>query len=81
MKETLTLNLKEQKRLMVVSAVGEGRLEAGEAAVGLGLSRHAGPGQPPRRVQAGSAGRAPAPPRLCAPGPARPIMGLPWKPW
>ena len=41
MKETLTLNLKEQKRLMVVSAVGEGRLEAGEAAVGLGLSvRH-----------------------------------------
>ena len=34
----MTLNREEQKRLMVVSAVGEGRLGAGEAAVGLGLS-------------------------------------------
>jgi len=37
----VTLNREEQKRLMVLSAVGEGRLGAGEAAVGLGLSmRH-----------------------------------------
>jgi len=35
------LNRKEQKRLVVLGAVGEGRLGAGEAAVGLGLSvRH-----------------------------------------
>jgi transposase len=41
MRETVTLNREEQKRLMVLSAVGEGRLRAGEAAVGLGLSvRH-----------------------------------------
>lgn len=32
------MNRKEQKRLMVVSAVGEGRVGAGEAAVALGLS-------------------------------------------
>jgi transposase len=41
MRETVTLNREGQKRLMVLSAVGEGRLGAGEAAVGLGLSvRH-----------------------------------------
>jgi len=35
------LNRDEQKRLMVLTAVGEGRLRAGEAAAGLGLSvRH-----------------------------------------
>ncbi len=32
------MNRKEQKRLMVVSAVGEGRVGVGEAAVALGLS-------------------------------------------
>ena len=37
----MTLNRKEQKRLMVLSAVGEGRLGVEEAAVGLWLSiRH-----------------------------------------
>ena len=37
----MTLNREEQKRLMVLSAVVEGRVGAGEAAVGLGLSvRH-----------------------------------------
>jgi transposase len=41
MKELVTLNREEQKRLMVLTAVGEGRLRAGEAAAGLGLSvRH-----------------------------------------
>jgi len=41
MRETVTLNRKEQKRLMVLSAVGEGRLGVEEAAVGLWLSiRH-----------------------------------------
>ena len=35
------MNREEQKRLMVLTAVGEGRLRAGEAAAGLGLSvRH-----------------------------------------
>jgi len=41
MRQTVTLNREEQKRLMVLSAVREGRLGAGEAVVGLGLSvRH-----------------------------------------
>jgi transposase len=41
MRELVTLNREEQKRLMVLSSVGEGHVGAGEAAVGLGLSvRH-----------------------------------------
>jgi transposase len=38
MKERVTLNAKEQKRLMVLSKVGEGWMGAGEAAGVLGLS-------------------------------------------
>jgi len=38
MKETVTLNVKEQKRLMVLNKVGEGWMGAGEAARVLGLS-------------------------------------------
>jgi transposase len=41
MRELVTLNREEQKRLMVLSAVVEGRVGVEEAAVGLGLSvRH-----------------------------------------
>jgi hypothetical protein len=41
MRESVTLNREEQKRLMVLTAVGEGRVDAREAAVCLGLSlRH-----------------------------------------
>jgi transposase len=41
MRELVTLNREEQKRLMVLSSVGEGHVGVGEAAVGLGLSvRH-----------------------------------------
>jgi transposase len=38
MEETVTLNAKEQKRLMVLNRVGEGRIGAGAAAGVLGLS-------------------------------------------
>jgi transposase len=41
MRELVTLNREEQKRLMVLNQVGEGRVGVREAAVGLGLSvRH-----------------------------------------
>jgi transposase len=41
MRELVTLNREEQKRLMVLTQVGEGRVGVREAAVGLGLSvRH-----------------------------------------
>jgi len=38
MEETVTLNAKEQKRLMVLNRIGEGRLGAGRASEVLGLS-------------------------------------------
>jgi transposase len=41
MRELVTLNREDQKRLMVLNQVGEGHVGVGEAAVGLGLSvRH-----------------------------------------